>query len=35
MLNPILYTEKVLSDLLRYQITTYAFSDLALFGDEF
>jgi hypothetical protein len=24
MLNPILYTKKVLSDFLRYQLTTYA-----------
>lgn len=27
MLNPILYTEKVLSDFLKYQLTTYPFAD--------
>ena len=35
MLNPTLYTEKVLSDFLRHQITTYAFADPEMFGDEF
>jgi ATP-dependent helicase YprA (DUF1998 family) len=32
MLNPILYTEKVLSDFLRYQLTTYAFADADLYA---
>ncbi|MEI8172498.1 MAG: DEAD/DEAH box helicase [Deltaproteobacteria bacterium] len=32
MLNPILYTEKVLSDFLRYQMTAYAFADADLYG---
>lgn len=31
MLNPILYTEKVVSDFLRYQITAYPFSDKNLY----
>ena len=30
MLNPITYTEKVVSDFLRYQFTTYAFADPSL-----
>lgn len=30
MLNPILYTEKVLSDFLKYQLTTYPFADTDL-----
>lgn len=29
-LNPILFTERVVSDFLRYQLTTYAFADLRL-----
>lgn len=32
MLNPILYTEKVLTDFLRYQLTTYAFADADLYA---
>lgn len=32
MLNPILYTEQVLSDFLRYQLTTYAFADRDLYA---
>ena len=32
MLNPILYTERVLSDFLRYQLTTYAFADAELYA---
>lgn len=32
MLNPILYTEKVLSDFLKYQLTTYPFADNDLHG---
>lgn len=32
MLNPILYTEKVLSDFLRYQLTTYAFADRDMYA---
>jgi ATP-dependent helicase YprA (DUF1998 family)/rubrerythrin len=32
MLNPILYTEKVLSDFLRYQLTAYAFADADLYA---
>lgn len=31
MLNPVLFTEKVLSDFLRYQLTTYAFADPGLY----
>jgi ATP-dependent helicase YprA (DUF1998 family) len=31
MLNPIVYTERVVSDFLRYQITTYPFSDTNLY----
>jgi ATP-dependent helicase YprA (DUF1998 family) len=31
MLNPILYTEKVLSDFLKYQLTTYPFTDPDLY----
>ncbi|MDH6086668.1 DEAD/DEAH box helicase [Umezakia ovalisporum] len=31
MLNPILYTEKVISDFLRYQLTTYPFADSNLY----
>lgn len=27
MLNPIVYTEKIVSDFLRYQITAYPFAD--------
>lgn len=27
MLNPITYTEDVVSDFLRYQLSTYAFAD--------
>ena len=27
MLNPITYTEQVVSDFLRYQLSTYAFAD--------
>jgi len=31
MLNPILYTEKVVKDFLKYQITTYPFADKNLY----
>jgi ATP-dependent helicase YprA (DUF1998 family) len=31
MLNPITYTERVVSDFLRYQLTTYAFADHPLY----
>ncbi|WLT40644.1 DEAD/DEAH box helicase (plasmid) [Synechocystis sp. B12] len=31
MLNPVLYTEKVLSDFLKYQLTTYPFADRDLY----
>jgi ATP-dependent helicase YprA (DUF1998 family) len=31
MLNPILYTEKVITDFLKYQLTTYAFADADLY----
>jgi ATP-dependent helicase YprA (DUF1998 family) len=31
MLNPVLYTEKVLSDFLKYQLTTYRFADRDLY----
>lgn len=31
-LNPILYTDKVVGDFLRYQLTTYAFADERLYG---
>lgn len=31
MLNPITYTEQVVSDFLRYQLSTYAFADQALY----
>ena len=27
MLNPILFTENVIGDFLKYQLTTYAFAD--------
>src|SRR5262245_51565579 len=30
MLNPITYTERVVGDFLRYQLTTYPFADRAL-----
>ena len=30
MLNPIVYTERVISDFLKYQITTYPFADPGL-----
>jgi len=30
MLNPITYTENVVSDFLRYQLTTYPFADRGL-----
>ncbi len=32
MLNPILFTERVVQDFLRYQVTTYPFADAALNG---
>lgn len=32
MLNPITYTEDVVSDFLRYQLTTYGFADTRLLG---
>jgi hypothetical protein len=32
MLNPIVYTEKVVSDFLRYQLTAYPFADTNLYG---
>lgn len=32
MLNPITYTEQVVSDFLRYQLSTYAFADESLYG---
>jgi hypothetical protein len=32
MLNPITYTEDVVSDFLRYQLSTYAFADENLYG---
>lgn len=32
MLNPILYTEKVLADFLRYQLTRYAFAERDLYA---
>ena len=32
MLNPITYTEQVVSDFLRYQLSTYAFADEGLYG---
>lgn len=31
MLNPITYTEDVVRDFLRYQLTTYPFADQRLF----
>ena len=31
MLNPITYTEDVVSDFLRYQLSTYAFADNNLY----
>lgn len=31
MLNPILYSEKIVSDFLRYQLTTYPFTDRRLY----
>jgi hypothetical protein len=31
MLNPITYTEQVVSDFLRYQLSTYAFADQGLY----
>jgi ATP-dependent helicase YprA (DUF1998 family) len=31
-LNPIAYTEKVVGDFLRYQLTTYAFADERLYA---
>lgn len=31
MLNPITYAEKVVSDFLRYQLTTHAFVDERLY----
>lgn len=31
MLNPIVYTEKVVSDFLRYQLTAYPFADQNLY----
>ena len=31
MLNPITYTEQVVSDFLRYQLSTYAFADDKLY----
>ena len=31
MLNPITYTEQVVSDFLRYQLGTYAFADKGLY----
>lgn len=31
MLNPIMYTEQVVSDFLRYQLSTYAFADQSLY----
>ncbi len=31
MLNPIVYTEKVVSDFLRYQLTAYPFADTNLY----
>jgi ATP-dependent helicase YprA (DUF1998 family) len=31
MLNPILYTEKIVSDFLKYQITAYPFADENLY----
>jgi hypothetical protein len=30
MLNPITYTERVVGDFLRYQLTTYPFADRGL-----
>jgi hypothetical protein len=32
MLNPITYTEQVVSDFLRYQLSTYAFADQSLYA---
>jgi hypothetical protein len=32
MLNPITYSEKIVSDFLRYQLTTYPFADARLYG---
>ena len=32
MLNPVTYTEEVVADFLRYQLTTYPFSDERLHG---
>ena len=32
MLNPITYTENVISDFLRYQLTTYPFADPDLYA---
>lgn len=32
MLNPVLYTEKVISDFLKYQLTTYSFADADLYA---
>lgn len=31
MLNPIIYTEKVISDFLKYQLSTYQFADTSLY----
>ena len=31
MMNPITYTEAVVSDFLRYQLSTYAFADDSLY----
>lgn len=31
MLNPITYTEQVVGDFLRYQLSTYAFADAGLY----
>ena len=31
-LNPVSYTEKVVSDFLKYQLTTYAFADERLYA---
>ncbi len=32
MLNPILFTERVVQDFLRYQLTAYPFADKALYA---
>ena len=32
MLNPILFTENVIGDFLKYQLTTYAFADPDLYA---